>query len=250
MKILITGASEGIGLEIAKILASKGNEITLLARHKLKLKEAVASLNGNGHQIIEADLSEPTSLALMKEIIANKNYDVLINNAGFGMYGRFTEMPFPEQEKMMRLNIEALTSLSYYYLSNAKKGDALVNVASVLGSTSYPGAAVYAATKAYVISFSESLWWEYKNKGIFVMGFCPGSTYTNFHKVAGGDSTSFPKFIMQTPQQVAKELVAALTKRKKPKVVSGNINRSMLFFQKFMGRKSVANMMGGFGPLN
>jgi len=249
MKILITGASEGIGLEIAKNLASKNNEITLVARSKENLEKAINSLQGKGHEVIVADLSKREDVDGLKQKIENNNYDVFINNAGVGMYGKFTEMPLADQVKMMNLNITALTVLSYFYLSTAKKGDALVNIASTLGTTSYPGGAVYAASKAFVTSLSESLWWEYKNKGIYVLGFCPGATYTNFHHVAGGDKDSFPKFAMQSPQQVVNELVRALENKKKPKVISGGINRFMVFVQKMMSRKMVMNMMAGFGPL-
>jgi uncharacterized protein len=248
-KILITGASDGIGLDVAKILAAKNNEITLLARDKDKLLKAVGSLPGKGHRVIVADLSKKEEVDALKANIDADKYDVLINNAGVGMYGRFTGMPLRDQVKMMNLNITALTVLSYFYLSQAKKGDALVNVASNLGNTSYPGAAVYAATKAYVINFSESLWWENKKKGVYVLGVCPGATYTNFHNVAGGDKESFPKFVMQTSQQVANELVRALEKRNKPKMVTGGMNRFMVSFQKLMSRKSVVSMMASFGPL-
>jgi short-subunit dehydrogenase len=249
MKILITGASDGIGLEIAKKLAAKNNQLTLVARSKDKLEAAVASLKGSGHEYIVADLSRKEDVDALKEKIDRNQYNVFINNAGVGMYGRFTEMPLFDQVKMMNLNINALTALSYFYLSQAKKGDALVNIASFLGTTSYPGAAVYAATKAYVTNFSESLWWEYKKKGIYVVGFCPGATYTNFHNVSGGDKDSFPKIVMQQADQVAEELISALEKRKKPKVVSGFMNRFLIWFQKKLSRKMAVSLMAGFGPL-
>jgi short-subunit dehydrogenase len=248
-KILVTGASDGIGLEIAKLLAQQGNELTLVARNKEKLEKAITGLTGTGHQFIIADLSKREEVNALKENIEKQKYDVLINNAGVGMYGRFDEMSLDEQVKMMNLNMTALTILSYFYLSQAKKGDALVNVASTLGLTSYAGAAVYAATKAYATTLSDSLWWEYKKKGIYVQGFCPGATYTNFHEVSGGSKDSLPKFVMQQPQAVAKELVKALNKRKKSRVVSGGMNHFMLSLQKLMSRKAVINMMGGFGPL-
>ncbi|HTA63822.1 MAG TPA: SDR family NAD(P)-dependent oxidoreductase [Bacteroidia bacterium] len=249
MNILITGASDGIGLALAKKLSANTNQITLVARSKEKLDKALGSLQGNGHKIIVADLGKREDVDALKAKIEIEKYDVFINNAGVGMYGRFTEMPLHEQVKMMNLNTTALTVLSYFYLSQAKKGDALVNVASTLGTTSYPGAAVYAATKAFVTSLSESLWWEYKNKGVYVLGFCPGATYTNFHEVSGGSKDSFPKFTMQTAEQVANELISALEKRKKPKVFSGAINRFMVTIQKLMSRKMVVSMMASFGPL-
>ncbi len=248
-KILITGESDGIGLEVAKILATKNNELTLVARSQDKLEKAVGSLPGKGHRFIVSDLTQKVEVDKLKENIDANRYDVFINNAGVGMYGRFTEMPLSEQIKMMDLNVTALTALSYFYLSQAKKGDALVNIASNLGNTSYPGAAVYAGTKAYVIIFSESLWWEYKNKGIYVVGICPGATYTNFHNRSGGDKESFPKFVVQTPQEVANELVRALEKRNKPRIVTGSMNRFMVSFQKLMSRKMVVTMMAGYGPL-
>jgi short-subunit dehydrogenase len=248
-KILITGASDGIGLEAAKVLASKGYGITLVARSKDKLEKAVASLTGSGHQMIVADLSSKTDVDALKDRIEADKYDVFINNAGIGMFGRFTDLPLDTQVKMMNLNMTALTVLSYFYLSQAKKGDTLVNMASALGTTSYPGASVYAGTKAYVTVFSESLWWEYKKKGIYVFGFCPGATYTNFHNLSGGDKDDYPKFVLQMPSQVVNELVKALEHRKKPRVVSGGMNRFMLFFQKLMSRKMVVIMMASFGPL-
>lgn len=150
---------------------------------------------------------------------------------------------------MMNLNMTAVTRLSWSFIRHAKKGDALVNIASTLGTSSYPGAAVYSGTKAYVTLFSEALWWENKNKGIFVLGFCPGATLTGFHETSGGSKEMFPKFIAQTPIEVARELIRALNKRKKPKAISGGMNKFMLFFQRFLTRKTVVNMMGGFSPL-
>jgi short-subunit dehydrogenase len=247
--ILITGGSDGIGLETAKLLAQQGNRITIVARSKERLENAILQLPNSGHSFLVADLTKKEDVDALKENIEANKYDVFINNAGKGMYGRFHEMALNEQMKMMNLNTTALIALSYFYLSQAKKGDALINVSSVLGTTSFPGAAVYAGTKAFVTNFSESLWWEYKNKGIFVAGFCPGVTYTNFHEVSGGDKNDYPKSITQQPHQVAEELVNALIKRKKPKTVSGGMNRFMLTLQKMMSRKAVVNMMGKNSPI-
>jgi short-subunit dehydrogenase len=248
-KILITGASEGIGLALAKQLASEGNLVTLVARHKEKLENALQGLPGDGHSCITADLSKKEEVHRIAEHIAQNHFDVLINNAGVGMYGRFDQLPYPQQVAMMQLNMIGLTVLSHSFLAHAQKGDSLVNIASTLGATSFPGQAVYAATKAYVLNFSESLWWENKARGVYVLGFCPGVTATHFNSAAGGSDTMFPKFITQTPEQVARECVAALKKRRKPRAVSSPINRSLLFLHRFLSRRSVVKMMSGFSPL-
>jgi short-subunit dehydrogenase len=247
-KILITGASDGIGLEIAKLLA-EDNQLMLVARNREKLEKTIKDLPGKDHGFLVADLSKKEDTHRIADHISQNHYDVLINNAGIGMYGRFEEMPIGDQAAMMHLNMYGLTILSYQFLKNAKNGDSLVNIASTLGTTSFPGLAVYSATKAYVTNFSESLWRENKKRGIYVLGFCPGVTRTKFHESAGGSGEAFPKFITQTPLQVARELIHALKKRRKPKVVSGAMNRFMLFFHRFLSRKMVVNMMGGFSPV-
>lgn len=246
MNILITGGSYGIGLEVAKILAAQHTTITLVARSKDKLEQAVRLLPGNGHRSIVADLTRSEDVAIVQQDIETISYDVLINNAGVGMYGRFTEMKLDEQLQMLSLNITALTALSHTYIRHAKRGDALINISSVVGTTSYPGAATYAASKAYVTSLSESLWQEYKDRGVYVVSFCPGATYTNFHSVAGGAAENFSNYIMQTPQQVAKELVRALEQRKYPTVVSGALNRFMILAQKIVRRRTVLRIMARF----
>jgi len=248
-KILITGASEGIGLEIAKLFAIEGNQLMLVSRNKERLEKVASMLPGQEHRFLAADLSKKEDVHRIADHISQNNYDVLINNAGIGVYGRFEELPISDQASMMHLNMYGMTILSHEFLKNGKKGDSLVNIASTLGTTSFPGLAVYSATKAYVINFSESLWWENKKRGVYVLGFCPGVTRTKFHESGGGSSELFPKFITQAPEQVARELAHALKKRKKPKAVSGTINRFMLFFQRFLSRKMVVNMMGGFSPV-
>jgi len=249
-KILITGASDGIGLEIARLLAQEGNQLQLVARNQEKLENVIKSLPGKGHGFLIADLSKKEDAHKIADHISTNHYDVLINNAGTGMYGRFEEMSMEQMASMLNLNMFGLTVLSLSYLKSARTGDALVNIASSLGLSSFPGLAAYSATKAYVANFSDALWWENKSKGIYVLGFCPGATYTSFHKTAGGESEAFPKFVMQSAPNVAKELVRALKRRKKPRVVSGITNRFMLFFQRFLSRKMVVSMMGSFSPLN
>jgi short-subunit dehydrogenase len=248
-KILITGASDGIGLATARLFAERGDQVTMVARNASKLEAALKSLPGSGHTSIIADLTTKDEVHKLKPIIEQQHFDVVINNAGVGLYGKFHELSLTDQVKTMSLNMNAVTAISHFYLSVATRGSALVNVSSTLGTSSFAGLSVYSATKGFVTIFSESLWFEYKKKGVYVMAFCPGVTATNFHDNGGSRTEAFPNFIIQTPQEVAIELVRAIDKRRKPKVVSGAGNRMMLYFQKFMGRRSVATTMGRFSPV-
>jgi short-subunit dehydrogenase len=248
--VLITGGSDGIGLDIAKLLASQGDNITLVARNSEKLENALKSLPGKGHTFMTADLSKKDDIHAVARHMEQNHYDVLVNCAGVGMYGRFDELPLGDQISMIQLNIFSVTVLCHNYIHHARRGDAILNIASTLSTTSFPGLAVYSATKAYVLNLSESLWWENKKRGIYVLGFCPGVTATKFHAASGGSDSIFPAFITQTPGAVAREAITALKRRRKPKAVSGAVNRFMLFFQRALSRKSVVNMMGSFSPLH
>lgn len=247
-KVLITGASGGIGLETAKRLASQNYQVTLVARGEDKLNKAVKGLGGTGHTILVADLTDKDGLQKVADHLKTREYDVLINNAGAGIYGKFIEIPLDEQLAIMQLNMNALVTLSYSFLQNARPGDALVNIGSMLAHSSLPGGSVYAATKSFVANFSESLWYEFKKKGIFVMGFNPGAAASDFHSNAGGHVSDFPKFVMSSVEDVAEELVKALEKRRKPRVVQGWKNRFMLFGFKLLNRKAAVNIMGQISP--
>ena len=247
-RVLITGASDGIGFEVAQLLAKKGYSITPVARSQEKLKKLVESLPGTGHNFIVADLSVITDLNKVVEIISTHQYDVLINNAGVGKYGEFASLDLNEQIRTIELNINAVVTLSYHFLQRSKPGDAIINTGSMLGISSLPGAAVYAATKAFVTNFSESLWYEAKRKGVFVTGFNPGPAKTEFHSRAGGSNASFPSLIMITQEQVAKEMIKVLERRNKPRTVPGALIRFLLFSQRLIGRKPVVLIMSRFSP--
>jgi len=246
---LITGASGGIGLAITKQLATEGTRLMLVARSVDRLKEIVTTLPGSDHQFLQMDLSLQNDIDELASHISEQNYDVLFNNAGVVLYGRFDEIDLEQQLKMLTLNCNALVTLAYAFLRQARSGGALVNISSVLGFSSFPGAAAYAGTKGFVVRFSESLYYEYKSRDVYVMALCPGVTATNFHIAAGSSHDEYPGIIVQTPEQVAKETLTALKKRKKPVVISGVMNRSMLLFQRFLGRKQVVNMMGRVSPV-
>lgn len=247
-KALITGASGGIGLEVAKRLASQNYQLTLVARSEDKLNKALAHLNSYVHRIFVADLTNKEDLQRMTDHLATNKYDVLINNAGAGVYGHFVEIALEDHLNTMQLNMDALVTLSYSFLEKASPGNALVNIGSLIAHSSLPGAAVYAGTKSFVANFSESLWYEFKHKGVFVMGFNPGAADSDFHSNAGPETNDFPKFVISSVEDVADELVKALHKRQKPRVVQGLKNRFMLWSFKFLSRKSAVNIMGQISP--
>jgi hypothetical protein len=247
-KALITGASGGIGLETARQLAQQNYQVTLVARNRDRLEQALSSLSGSGHTILVADLNNTEDLKKLTAHLRTEKYDVLINNAGNGTYGKFTDIPLEDQLATMQLNMQALVTLSYSFLQKAVKGDALVNIGSLLAHSSLPGGAVYAATKSFVTNFSESLWYEFRPKGVYVMGFNPGAANSDFHAHAGAQTSDFPEFVVSSVEDVARELAKALQKRQKPRVVQGWKNRFMLFGFKLLSRKAAVSIMGQISP--
>ncbi|MFT3709675.1 MAG: SDR family NAD(P)-dependent oxidoreductase [Archangium sp.] len=247
---MVTGASGGIGLEFAERLAKSGYAVTLVARGEAKLKEHVARL-GAGHRFIAADLSKSDDVKRVADDVLSSKYDLLVNNAGVGVYGVFAKTPVENTLNMMRLNMDATVTLSHAYLQNAKKGDALMNVASTLALLSFPGASGYCATKAFITAFSEGLWFENKAKGVYVCALLPGVTKTNFHDAAGGASMPKPpEAISQTSAEVIDVAMKALASRSQPTILTSFTNKAMVFMQtRLFPRRAMVNMMGGNSPV-
>ncbi len=216
-KALVTGASTGIGLVFCKELRNEGWEVTGVARSEEKLKEEF----DDGY-FIATDLSSEQGISLLEKHLKENKYDLLINNAGFGLYRKFMDAPIEPQVDMMHLNVEALVRLSYAFLATAKKGDALMNVSSAVALLPMPGAAVYSATKSFVTSFSECLWYEHKDKGIYVFAASPGAVITPFHENAGGDSKKMDSGMVMTAEYMVGEALKTLKARKKPSYIIGN----------------------------
>jgi len=208
---LITGASAGLGAEFARQCARRGEEVVLVARRKDRL-DALAAEIGNAHVIV-ADLADPkVPTRVVAQVISRGMWVAkLINNAGFGLAGRFDELPLARQLEMIDLNIRALTNLSYVVINDMvlKGGGAILNVASTAAFQPGPGMAVYFATKAYVLSFTEALHEEWKGRGIRVTALCPGPTATEFGSVAGFTAKgAFERFYAQSAPVVAAGLAA------------------------------------------
>jgi short-subunit dehydrogenase len=189
--VLITGASSGIGLELAKCFAADGCRLILVARNTdalEKLADELRHKNKIEAIVLTADLSLPqTPKQVFDKLSTQKiSVDVLVNNAGFGAHGAFVEMSLPWHLEMLQVNIAALTELTGLFLPGMieRKRGGILNVGSVAGFQPGPGMAVYYATKAYVLSFTEALAEELRGTGLIVSVLCPGPTESNFGNVA------------------------------------------------------------------
>jgi short-subunit dehydrogenase len=184
---LITGASSGLGVEFARQLSKKGQRLVLAARRKDRL-DALATELGNA-RAVAIDLSRPGAVRTLLDDLRNadEQVEILINNAGFGLRGRFVELDALRQREMIDLNIGTLTDLCRAIAPQMveQKSGAILNVASTAAFQPGPNMAVYFATKAYVLSFTEALHEELKPHGVKVSALCPGPTRTEFGEVAG-----------------------------------------------------------------
>jgi uncharacterized protein len=195
--VLVTGASSGIGLELARCFAAEGSRLILIARNTPVLDKLAEELRRDYKVeiiVFTSDLSLPeTPRKIFCELKGRGIVvDVLVNNAGFGAHGLFSELPLQRQLDMIRVNVTALTELTGLFLPGMveRHRGGVLNVASVAGFVPGPGMAVYFATKAFVLSFSEALAGELVGTGIKAMALCPGPTRTNFGKVANFNNNS------------------------------------------------------------
>ncbi len=245
-RALVTGASEGIGRSFARKLAERGYAVTLVARNTERLRSLQTELKGKDHRILTADLSRPEGLAsVVAEVNGPNHYSLLVNNAGFGQLGDFSESVLTGVREMIFLNVTTLVELSHAFLVRAKRGDGIIQISSTLSYLPMPRQAVYSATKAFVTSFSESLWYQCQKKGIAVLNVCPGSTATLFPARSGGDPKKIPAWATQTPDQVAETSLQTFERKLGPTVVTGWKNRVALFFMRFVTRKQLLKIMGG-----
>jgi uncharacterized protein len=193
--VLITGASGGIGYELAKLFARDRHNLILVARSRDKLADAATELRALGVNLrtYVLDLAAPAAPKFLWDQVhaAGVIVDILVNNAGFGAFGEFAEMSEEQILGQIQLNIVALTELTRLFLPPmlARRGGRIMNVASTAGFQPGPLMAVYYATKAYVISFSEAIANEVRNSDVTVTCFCPGATRTGFAQRAGNDQS-------------------------------------------------------------
>ncbi|GGF91993.1 short-chain dehydrogenase [Rhodococcoides trifolii] len=227
--VLITGASAGLGVEFARRYARRGANLVLVARRRDRLDALADELrqaNSVTVTVAQKDLAEPgAGSALYRELTEQGiRVDSLINNAGFGTYGQFAGEELDRILSEIQLNIATLVELSHVFLPDLIRGRGmLVNIASTAAFQPTPGMAVYGATKAFVLNFTEALWAEAQGSGLTVLTVCPGPTETEFFQVVGSEEAGVGR--MQTAEQVVDTAFAALDKRfAPPTVVSGLSN--------------------------
>lgn len=247
--VLVTGASGGIGYELSKLFARDGHNLVLVSRNGARLEEVARELkakHGVRCTILAGDLSVPGSPAALFEEIekASIEIDVLVNNAGFGSLGLYHERPVEEQLEMIQLNVTSLAHLTRLVLPGmvARKRGRIVNVASIAAYQPGPFMAVYYATKAFVVSFSEAIANELHTTGVKVTAICPGPTRTGFGKRAGVDkSTLFHDRMTMDAARVARLGYEGMLKNKTV-VITGGKNKLIAAGARLAPRRLTANI--------
>ncbi len=216
---LITGASSGIGVDLARELASRGHNVVLVARREDRLTavaDELAGQHGIRADVLACDLSDPDARdALPGRIVElGLTVSILVNNAGFGTAGAFGTVPMERETGMVRLNCEAVVALTGAFAPQmvARHSGAILVVASSAGFQPIPGQTTYAASKAFALAFSEGLHAELAPSGVAVTALCPGPVKTEFAEVAGAEALfdNAPGFSMVSSQEVARQAIAGL----------------------------------------
>jgi len=245
---LITGPTEGIGYELTKLFAKDHFNLVLVARNKIKLEEMASSLMKQFNikvLVISEDLSKVNSAQSIFDLVSKSQMeiDILVNNAGVALYGGFGQTDLKKELKMIQLNIITLTELVKYFLPNMiqKKSGQIINIASTSAFQPGPLMSVYAASKAYVLSFSEALSEELRHTGVSVTVVCPGPTRTGIINSSGGNKSKLFKGKIMTPKKVAKLTYEAVNK-KKIIVITGIKNKILAQSVRFIPRSIVRKL--------
>jgi short-subunit dehydrogenase len=254
-RALITGASSGIGEAFARQLARKGYDLILVARRRERMEKLAADVSAAHNvaaEVMEADLAQPEVVASVEKRLRKGDVSLVVNCAGFGTRGEFASLPEDREIEEIDVNVRALTRLSHAALETmvpAHRG-AIINVASTGAFQPVPYMATYAATKAYVLSFSEALHEEAKPHGVTVTCVCPGPTRTEFQQVAGVDDRAL-RLGWTTPEKVV-DMTLRAAARGKAVVVPGGLNQatalSNRFVPRFVTRKIAGAMFKRAGP--
>jgi short-subunit dehydrogenase len=231
-RALVTGASSGIGEEFARQLAKKGYDVVLVARRRDRLEKLAAEFSqaqGTISEVLEADLGTTEGVISVEKRLAQGDIDLVVNNAGFPTHGEFTSLPIHRELEEVDVNIKALVRLTHAALAPMvqRKRGTIINVGSTGSFQPVPYMSTYAATKAFVLHFSEGVHEEVKKQGVTVTCLCPGYVMTEFQQVAGLDRERMPNRGRLTPAQV---VVAALKGAAAGRaiVIPGAMNRTLV----------------------
>lgn len=243
---LITGASSGIGAAFARALAEQGTHLILVARSEDKLRDVATALTARhaiSVDVLPFDLTRPEAGQQLFAVTERRGHavDILINNAGFATYGPFHLIDAEREQQEILVNVAAVVDLTHSFLPAmlARRSGSIINVASTAAFQPIPYMTVYGASKAFVLSFSEALWAEYRGQGIRVLALCPGPTSTNFFTVVGTEDASFGA--KETPDKVVQVALRAL-QRGRPSVISGRQNWLQANSVRFAPRSLVVRM--------
>lgn len=245
---LITGASAGIGAALAHVFAAKGHEVALLARRALQLTtlaDAIEGAGGKRPHILAIDLARADAATRIDDEMHGRDLEpqFVVNNAGFGLLGPAAELDRSEQLAMIDLNVRVLTDLSLRFVDNLKsQRGGILNVASIASFLPGPGMAVYHATKAYVLSFSEALHQELAPHGVRVTALCPGPVVTEFQARAGIPESYFPRFLARSAERVARDGYNGLMRGQRV-VVPGTENKVTAFLPRLLPRSLVLKFL-------
>jgi short-subunit dehydrogenase len=246
---LVTGASSGIGKAMARELAAQGANLILVSRNVKRLEQEAEDLKirfGVNVYVFPEDLERLEDRLELFAWIQKSGMvvDVLINNAGLAHFGPFERMSFVDTESMLDLNIHALAHLTRLFLPGMleRKTGGILNVASTAGFQPLPNLSVYAATKAFVLNFSEALWVECKGRGVRVFCLCPGNTLTRFHQNAGIDKKRM--FFSASAADVARFALRKFLKTNQPSAIYGFWNKLMIYVERLTPRRLVVLVTG------
>jgi uncharacterized protein len=253
---LVTGASAGIGLELARILAREGHDLVLVARRESTLKELAGELKdryGAASTVVAADLAEAGAGERIEQAIGDATIDVLVNNAGFGGVGAFTHREHDADMRMVAVNVAALTDLTKRFLPGmvARGRGRVLNVASTAAFQPLPGQAAYGAGKAFVLSYTQSLVGELRGTGVSATALCPGPVHTGFGETAGfgkeDAEAALPKMMWVSAAAVAKAAVDGLD-RGRLVVIPGAANRVAATFAQITPRSLLVPLLAKNHP--
>jgi uncharacterized protein len=245
---LITGASSGIGVALARVFARNRHELVLVARRKARLEslaDEIEQSSGKRPLVIVADLAKPDAPAKIAQALAGANTEpqYVVNNAGFGLFANAADGDRNRQLAMIDVNMRALTALSLMFVPSLERHrGGVLNVGSMAGFMPGPGMAVYYASKSFVRSFTDSLHREWKRRGLRVTNLAPGPVPTEFGRQAGVQKDSAPQLLTQSAEHVAEVGYRGLMQGR-ALVVPGTLNRVAVALSRFMPRAVLLNVI-------